>query len=103
MKSFLKIVILLVIAALLVLVLLSYLEKRGIIDTSASSVLSDIKDAGEQAGDSVSDFLDESGIKDGTADLLEQGAALIRGSAAPEQSTSPESAPPTPSPTPYLV
>lgn len=85
MKLILKVVVVFVVVALLLLLALSYLEKKQGLDTPASEILQDIKAAGEDAAQSAGEFLEESGIKKGAADLLAQGASLLNGSPAPEE------------------
>jgi len=77
MKLILKVVVVFVVVALLLLLVFSYLEKRE--DNSASAILDDLKTAGQEAVDNVGDFLEDSGIKQGAADLLRQGAELVKG------------------------
>lgn len=85
MKLILKVIVVFVVVALLLLLVLSYLEKKQGLDTPASEILQDIKTAGEDAAQSADEFLDETGIKKGAADLLSQGAALLHGSPAPDE------------------
>lgn len=82
MKLIFKVVVIFVVVAFLLLLVLSWLEKRE--DNSPSAILGDLKDAGKQAVDDVGDFLTESGVKEGAADLLEKGADLIGGEKSPE-------------------
>lgn len=98
MRLILKVVITFVIVALLALLVLVYLEQKDGLNTSPSDVWADVKDVGKSIGDSVGGFFESSGIKEGTADLLEQGADAIRGdgedsSPAPEETAVPTATP----------
>ena len=77
MKLVLKVVVIFIVVALLLLLVFAYLEKRE--DNSATAILDDLKAAGQQAVDGVGDFIEDSGIKEGAASLLEKGADLVSG------------------------
>jgi len=77
MKLVLKVVVVFIVVALLLLLVFAYLEKRE--DNSATAILDDLKNAGQQAVDGVGEFLEDSGIKEGAATLLEKGADLVGG------------------------
>lgn len=79
----------LLVAALLFLLALSYLERGKVGDKPATDTLADIKDASKEMGDSIHTFLDESGIKEGTAALLEEGARRLRATPKPENGPTP--------------
>ena len=81
MRRLLQFAAVCVVVALLLLWGLSQREKqtaRAGAETPYTDILDEIKDAGKQAGDSLNEFLDESGIKESAADILEKGAELIR-------------------------
>lgn len=97
MKTILKVFASVLAVALIVLLVFSYLEK-GQEEQPFTDILGEVKDAGRQAGESLDDFLDESGIKEGAADLLEKGADMIRGEggSSGRQASPGEEAPPAP-------
>ena len=94
MRLILKVVVIFAVVALLLLLVLAYLENRE--DNSPNAILDDLKDAGKQAVDDVGQFLEDSGIKQGAADLLGQGAALLQGDQQSKQPQEEAAASPTP-------
>lgn len=78
MRKLLRFLTVLFVFALLFLWVASYFE-RGTEETTATDLLHDIKETGKQISDSFNEFLEESGIKQATADIIEQGGNLIRG------------------------
>ncbi len=84
MRRLLQVVTVVVICALVALWALSRTEVGA--QTPYSDILGDVKEAGKDIERSFNEFVDESGIRDGAADLLEKGAGLLRGEeGAPEQ------------------
>ncbi len=106
MKKFLKGILTLFIVALVVLLGLAYFEKEHGLDVPASSLLLEIKVAFEGVTKSADAFLQESGIKEDTAALLEKGAELLKATPAPEELPAktadmlPDTEPPAPSASP---
>lgn len=85
MKKLLKGILTLFIVALVVLLGLAYFEKEHGLNVPASSLLLEIKVAFEDVTKSADVFLQESGIKEDTAALLEKGAELLKATPAPEE------------------
>ncbi|MDD3919882.1 MAG: hypothetical protein PHO41_01705 [Eubacteriales bacterium] len=77
MKFIFKVIIAFVIIALLTLLVLYYLDTKQGFETKPAEILDDIKDAGKTAGESIDGFLEDTGIKDGAASLLQQGADML--------------------------
>jgi len=84
-------ILVLLLAALLILLVLSYFEKNNGLDFPAAEILEDIKEEGQKILDSVNGFLDKTGIKQSAADLLDEGADKLRATPAP--SITPEGLP----------
>ncbi len=91
MKKLLKGLLTLFIIAIVILLVLSYLEKEQGLDFPASGILGQIKDGWEDLTKSADEFLTESGIKDDTAELLEKGAELLKSTPGPNET--PEATP----------
>lgn len=102
MKKLLKGILTLFIVALVVLLGLAYFEKEHGLNVPASSLLLEIKVAFEDVTKSADVFLQESGIKEDTAELLEKGAELLKTTPAPEEppATTPDMLPDTEPPAP---
>lgn len=90
MKKLLKGLLTLFIIALVILLVLSYLEKEHGLDFPASGILDEIKGGWEDFAKSADDFLTESGIKDDTAQLLEKGAEMLKSTPGPNETAQPE-------------
>lgn len=92
MKKLLKGILSLFIVAIVILLVLSYLEKEHGLDVPASGMLQEIKKGWEDFTKSADEFLTESGIKQETAELLEKGAELLKATPEPDEmpQTSPE-------------
>lgn len=84
MKFIIKVIVAFVIIALLTLLVLYYLDSKQGFQTEPAEIVEDIKTAGESAGQAIGSFLEDSGIKDGAASLLEQGAELLSATPKPE-------------------
>lgn len=84
MKFIFKVIIAFAIVALLTLLVLYYLDSKQGFETKPADILEDLKDAGQTAGQTIDGFLEDSGIKDGAASLLEQGASMLKNTPAPE-------------------
>ena len=91
MKKLLKGILTLFIIALVILLVLSYLEKEHGLNFPASGMLQEIKNGWEDITKSADDFLTESGIKEDTAELLEKGAEILK--ATPDPNATPEATP----------
>lgn len=84
MRKLLRALTTVFVLALLFLWIVSYYE-RGSGDSTASGILQEIKMAGIQIGESFNRFLDETGIRQGAADILERGADMLRDVPAQKQ------------------
>ena len=84
MKFIFKVIIAFAIVAVLTVLVLYYLDTKQGFETKPAEILEDIKDAGQTAGQAIDGFLEDSGIKDGAADLLQQGAELLANTPKPE-------------------
>ncbi len=91
MKKLLKGILTLFIIALVILLVLSYLEKEHGLNFPASGMLQEIKNGWEDITKSADDFLTESGIKEDTAELLEKGAEILK--STPDPNATPEATP----------
>lgn len=79
MRLVLKVTIGFIVVALLLLLVLSYLEQRDGLQTSPTAILDELKQAGQSVANSIGEFAEESGLRQGAADLLQKGSDWLHG------------------------
>ncbi len=108
MKFIFRLIGIIVVLLILVMAVLSYLDSKDLLSGKLERLISSLRQLGKEAWQEIRYFMDDSGIAEDAADLLDQGADFLRESTDPHPTSEPGSdalATPTPVPTatPYVL
>ena len=93
MKLVYRIVGFVVVLAVVLFLLLSFLNSKGLLGEDLANLVNSLSNLGCQAANQVSDYVEESGIEEKATDLWQQGVDKILGSAAPSDAAQPTEVP----------
>ena len=106
MKFIFQLIGVLVVLLILVMAVLFYLGGKGLLSGKLDQLISSLQVLSKQAWVEIRYFMDDSGIAEDAAGLLDQGAEFLRESVEPHATSKPGTegaATPTPEPTPTPI
>lgn len=106
MKFIFQLIGVLVVLLILVMAVLFYLGGKGLLSGKLDQLISSLQVLSKQAWVEIRYFMDDSGIAEDAAGLLDQGAEFLRESVEPHATSKPGAdaiATPTPEPTPTAI
>lgn len=106
MKFIFQLIGVLVVLLILVMAVLFYLGDKGLLSGKLDQLISSLQVLGKQAWVEIRYFMDDSGIAEDAAGLLDQGANFLRESVEPHATSKPGTegdVTPTPNPTPTAI
>ncbi len=106
MKFIFQLIGVLVVLLILVMAVLFYLGGKGLLSGKLDQLINSLRVLGKQAWVEIRYFMDDSGIAEDAAGLLDQGADFLRESVEPHITSKPGTegaVTPTPEPTPTAI
>jgi len=103
MKFIFRLIGVLVVLLILLMAVLSYLDSKDLLSGKLERLISSLRVLGKEAWQEILYFMQNSGIAEDAAGLLDQGAEYLRDSISPHETSKPGAdafATPTPEPTP---
>ncbi|HAX40915.1 MAG TPA: hypothetical protein DCY10_08585 [Clostridiales bacterium] len=91
MKFIFRLIGILVVLLILLLAVLSYLDSKDLLSGKLGRLISSLRVLGKQAWDEILLFMQDSGIAEDAADLLDQGANYLRDTVEPHVTSKPGS------------
>ena len=103
MKFIFRLIGVIVVLLILLMAVLTYLDSKDLLSGKLERLISSLRVLGKQAWQEILYFMQDSGIAEDAAGLLDQGADFLRESVEPHTTSKPGTegaATPTPQPTP---
>ena len=101
MKFVFRLIGILVVIIIVLMAVLSYLDSKDLLNGKLERLISSLRELGKQAWQEIVLFMQDSGIAEDAAGLLDQGADYLRESIEPHETSAPGTeAFSTPAPTP---
>lgn len=89
MKFVFRLIGILVVLLILLMAVLTYLDSKGLLNGKLEHLISTLRELGKQAWAEIRLFMDDSGIAEDAAGLLDQGADYLRESVEPHVTSQP--------------
>lgn len=100
MKFIFRLIGILVVLIILLMAVLSYLDSKDLLSGKLERLIGSLRVLGKEAWDEIRLFMEDSGIAEDAAGLLDQGADYLRESVEPHETSEP-GADAFSTPTPY--